>query len=99
MRLNPISNINDPSNLRTLINIIARQISDNTGTFTASTGTTTTVTNKQVSTGSKIFITPRSQASADSRWFIVSIGNGSFVVGHTASTTARAFDYMITDIT
>ncbi|NTF34252.1 hypothetical protein [Rhizobium skierniewicense] len=99
MRLNPISNINETANLRTLINIMARQMSDNTGTFTASTGTTTTVANKQVSANSKIFITPRSQESADARWFVSSIGNGSFVVGHIANSTTRTFDYMITDIT
>lgn len=94
MRIMPITNVNDPTNLRMTINQIARQVSDNTGQITLSDGTVTVVNNIKVFAESVFNLVPRNEAAADTKWFIHSIAAGQIEIRHTAGTN-RLFDYVI----
>lgn len=77
------------------LNDVIRQF-DNTGSFNlANSVATTTVTNAKVRSTSKIILVPRNANAAGSAWFVSSISDGSFVIGHASATTVRAFDYQV----
>lgn len=98
IRIQPIADVLNSLNLRTLVNQMARQLSDNTGSFTMTTGTTTTVTNRQVFSGSTIDLIPTSSASSTTTWWIQSTSKGQFIVGHPAGAAGRTWNYVITGI-
>ena len=86
------------------INLAIQQLasgrSNAVGTLTCSTLGTTTVTDANCATASKVQLTPSSSngAAAIASTWISSTGvlNGSFIVSHTvASTTDRTFGYAI----
>lgn len=94
MKIMAITNVNDASNLRMMINQIGRQVSDNTGEITLSDGTVTVVNNNKVFAETVFNLVPRNEAAADTKWFIHSKSNGRIEIRHTAGTN-RIFDYVI----
>lgn len=94
MRIQPISNVRDESNLRTTINQIGKQVSDITGSITLGAGTSSTVNNTKVISVSVISLIPRSEGALDARAFVSSISNGTFTIEHKANSGAT-FDYII----
>lgn len=95
MRILPIANIDDKSNLRTTLNFVIRQVSDNTGQVTLGTGTTTTVTNSKVGTDSFIAVKPNNASAATANAWVSSTGNGTFTITHAAGAAGRIVGYAI----
>ncbi|MCK3776217.1 hypothetical protein MZK49_05670 [Ensifer sesbaniae] len=90
-----IHNHADSRQVTRVVNQLVRQF-DNTGSFNlANSATTTTVTDPNVKSTSTVFLVPRNANAAGSAWFVSSITNGSFVVGHASATTTRTFDYQV----
>ena len=85
----------DSRQVASVVNNLVSQVSDNTGSATLTTGTTTTVNNPKVSTQSAVILQPRNANAAASVYFISSISNGSFVIGHIAGAAGRTFDYAL----
>lgn len=80
-----------------VINQVARQF-ENTGSATLTTSTTTTVSNPKVTSQSTVILQPRNANAAASVYFINSISNGSFVIGHVAGAAGRSFDYAVFNV-
>jgi len=95
MRLNPISNITDPSNLRTTLNLMLRQVSDTTGEVTLGTGTTTVVSNPKVVPQSFVFPTPRNAGGQSANAYVSSTGTGTFTITHAAGAAGRVIGFVI----
>lgn len=94
-----IPSISDARNLQqvqTTVNQLVRQF-DNTGQFTLANGATQTVVKNPKITSLSVISSPipRTQAAATEAVWIVSIGTGQFIVGHSNATTTRTFDYVI----
>ncbi len=99
MRISPITNTNDPLTLRSTINALASQISDNTGTFVLTTGTETTVGVPNVTITARVQLTPYSAEAAASQYFVKSVVPGMFTVGHVAGVAGRKMTFLLTEIT
>jgi hypothetical protein len=84
----------DSRQVAAVLNNVVSQF-DNLGTATLTTGTTTTVNNPKITSITKVFLQPRNANAASSGYFISSIANGSFVIGHSAGSAGRAFDYAV----
>ncbi|WP_276118287.1 hypothetical protein [Pararhizobium qamdonense] len=89
--------VHDHTNSRLVADVLNQVVStfDNVGSATLSTGTTTTVNNPKVNSRSAVILQPRNANAAASVYFISSIANGSFVIGHIAGAAGRTFDYAL----
>lgn len=94
MRLQPISNIEDKTNLRTLINLMASQLSENTSQLSLSSGASTIVFNDRIDIDSKINLIPRTYEASICHWWIDSISNGQFEIRHDIGSNL-VFDYVV----
>lgn len=99
MRINPISNTNDPLTLRSTINALASQISDSSGSFTMTTGTETTVSVPNVTQNARVLLTPTNATAAASQYFVKSVVPGMITVGHLAGAAGRQMTFLLTEIT
>jgi hypothetical protein len=95
MRINPISNIEEKSNLRTTLNLVIRQVSDNTGEVTLGTGTTTVVTNPKVGSQSFVMVKPNNAAASTASAWVSSTGSGTFTITHVAGAAGRIVGFAI----
>lgn len=95
MRLNPISNITDPSNLRTTLNLMLRQVSDTTGEVTLGTGTTTVVSNPKVVPQSFVLVQAKNAGAATANLYVSSTGTGTFTITHVAGAAGRIVGFAV----
>jgi hypothetical protein len=71
---------------------------NNTGTVTLATGgaTTTTISDARISSDSTILLTPYSDVSAITLFYISSITKGSAVITHTANSASdKTYKYVV----
>lgn len=91
-----VYNHTDNRQITTVLNEVVRILDSATGNVNlANTATSTTISNPKVTSGSRIFLQPRTAAAVTSGAFVSTISNGSFVITHASATTVRTFDYLI----
>lgn len=90
--INPISNIDDKSNLRSIINQTIRQVSDVSGSITVTTSGTITIQNPKIFSGTVVVLSPRNAAASSATYYVSSVSEGSASV--VVSGTG-VFDYQL----
>lgn len=95
MRIYPISNIDDKAALRSLVNLIVRQVSDTTGTITLSpVASTTTIKSPKLLPQSVVHLIPRTEAASNAKYWVSVKSIGEAIISHTTGSDLT-FDYVI----
>lgn len=95
MRITPISNVSDTSNLRTTINLVIRQVSDVAGEVTLGTGTSTVVKNSKVGLQSFVMVQGKNDGGHAASPYVSSTGDGTFTITHLAGAAGRVVGFAI----
>ncbi len=90
--IHAISNIDDKSNLRSIINQTIRQVSDVSGSITVAATGTYILQNPKIYAGSVIILSPRNVAASNAKYYVSAISDGSASIVVTGS---GVFDYQI----
>lgn len=93
--IQPISNIEDNSNLRTAINAVIRQVSDISGTITVAASGTIVLQNPKIYPGSVIVLSPRDIAASTAQYYISTLNDGQAQI---VITGTGVFDYVISGV-
>ena len=93
--ISPISNLDDKSNVRTIINQVVRQVSDTTGSFTVSANGNFTLKNSKIFGGSVIILSPRTSPASAARWFFPTVTEGEAIITFSSVLGSATFDYVI----
>nr|CAD7041294.1 hypothetical protein RP007_00732 [Rhizobium sp. P007] len=94
MRITPLSDVTNQNHLRTIVNQVVRQVSDNTGSISLVTDTTILRSSKIVPS-STITLTPRTIEAANAKYWISQISTGAAEIRTTDTGGNRVYDYVI----
>ena len=83
--IHAISNIEDKSNLRSIINLTIRQVSDITGTITVAASGPYILQNPKIYAGSVILLSPRNVAASNAKYYVSVVSDGSATIVITGS--------------
>jgi len=88
-------------NIRIKINQLIKASVKNTGSLTLTANqTTTTISDQNIYSGSKIYLTPLTLNAANETWYILAanITDGQFIITHANAVSAdRDFNYIYLD--